>query len=176
VKGIKKLGDILGRFTGVVNVISYVSMGFMVLLTVADVLLRYFFNSPITGAYEVNQYALLVAVFASLSHAQTSKGHVNVTVLLVKFPRRIKYVVYTLVSAMGALVVAAASIAAGRQAQIAAARGYITSTLKFVTAPFIWAQCLLLGVFALAILYEAVCGAAAIFDDAMAQDVSEDWL
>lgn len=68
--------------------LSWISAGAvtaMMLLTVADVILR-LFRRPITGTYEV--VGLLGAVFVSFSLAQTSveRGHIAVDVLIQRLP------------------------------------------------------------------------------------------
>jgi len=176
VKTLNKIRSVLSKITGVANIITYIGISVMILITVLNVILRYVFNAPISGSMEIGEYSLLVAVFASFSHGQMVKSHVAVTALLVKFPRRLKYIVFTILNLLGTVVVTAASIAAGQQASIAGARGYITSILEMKTAPFLWAECVLLALFALVVLYDTVCSCFAIFDDDMAQEISKDWL
>ena len=63
----------LAIFSGVVLVA-------LTLLTVADVGLRYLFNSPIFGAHDLMQLGLVIVVFGGLAYAGRSGGHVAVDV------------------------------------------------------------------------------------------------
>lgn len=174
-KGLHTVGNVLKKFAGVTGLVTQIGICFVILLTTADVILRYTLNKPILGSMELCQYAMLIAVFASFSFGQTEKSHIHVTLLLTKFSRRVKYIVFSFLNIMGVVVIAAASIAAGQQAQIASTRGYISATLEFPTAPFLWAECVLLAFFALAALYDTVLSIIAIFNDEAAEEVKKDW-
>lgn len=51
----------------------------MVLITCAEVVLRYFFNSPIFGSAEMIQMLLGLVVFAGMFAVTRDRGHVNVS-------------------------------------------------------------------------------------------------
>jgi TRAP-type C4-dicarboxylate transport system permease small subunit len=70
-KGIKKASSIL-------NAIGMVILLALMLLGTADVLGRYLFNKPITGAVEMGQVMLAAMVFFAWGYTQVAKGHVNV--------------------------------------------------------------------------------------------------
>ncbi len=65
------------------NGIAAVTLGFMILLTVADVILRYF-NRPIVGTYEMVGLSGAVIIGFSLPFTSMMKGHVNVDFLTMK--------------------------------------------------------------------------------------------
>ena len=58
-----------------------VILALMVLLITSDVVLRYFFNRPIKGSYELVQFMLALLVFLGLAFMQTKKGHVSITLV-----------------------------------------------------------------------------------------------
>jgi TRAP-type C4-dicarboxylate transport system permease small subunit len=62
----------------------------MVLITVADVFLRYIFNMPILGSYEVTELMMVVLVFASVGYTMAVKGHVCVDLVVSRFPERVQ--------------------------------------------------------------------------------------
>ena len=59
-------------------------LALMVLLITADVIMRYFLDSPIKGSYELIQIMLAMIVFLGLAFMQTQKGHVSITLLTSK--------------------------------------------------------------------------------------------
>lgn len=65
-------------------------LGLMMLLTVADVFLRYFFNSPITGTTEITEFLLVIVVFPALAWCGISGMHVRVDLLVDLFPARVQ--------------------------------------------------------------------------------------
>jgi TRAP-type C4-dicarboxylate transport system permease small subunit len=67
-----------------VSFVSEAALAFMMFLTAADVLLRYIFSMPITGAYELTEYAMAVFVGAGIAYTGIVKGHVDVDVLVSK--------------------------------------------------------------------------------------------
>ena len=75
------LKEIFGK-TGVLStvlsmVVCLVFFGMMI-MTVLDVILRYLFNSPMLGAFEITEFMMVVIVFFSLAYTQSQKGHVTV--------------------------------------------------------------------------------------------------
>ncbi|MEN2990434.1 TRAP transporter small permease [Tistrella sp. BH-R2-4] len=63
----------------------------MMLLTVADAGGRYLFASPVTGAYEITEFYLMIAVvFFGLAGTERTNGHVRVDLVLAMMPRRLR--------------------------------------------------------------------------------------
>jgi TRAP-type C4-dicarboxylate transport system permease small subunit len=60
------------------------------MLTVTDVCLRYIFNSPILGSYEVTEFMMAVLVFASVGFTMSVKDHVSVDLVVTKLPDRVR--------------------------------------------------------------------------------------
>jgi len=67
-----------------INIVGVASLTFMMLLTAADVCLRYIFNRPITGAYELNELMMCALVGFGLAYTAIHKGHINVDFLIAK--------------------------------------------------------------------------------------------
>ncbi len=70
----------------------------MVLLTVTDVFLRYVFNKPIVGSYELTEFMMVILVFASLGYTLTMKGHVNVDLVISRLPERVQAIIESITS------------------------------------------------------------------------------
>jgi TRAP-type transport system small permease protein len=62
----------------------------MMILTGIDVVFRYLFNSPVPGSYEIIQFMMPIVVAFGLAHCAMEKGHVNVELLISRFPDRVK--------------------------------------------------------------------------------------
>lgn len=90
---LSSLSNKLGRISALLAYVGAASLFAMTCLTTADVVGRYVFNKPITGALEVTEFMVLILIFSFLAYAQSQKSHVTVDLLLERFPEKIrKYV------------------------------------------------------------------------------------
>jgi len=87
-----RLNNIIHGLKRVVNplvrIIAFVAAGvlaLMMFLTAADVLLRYIFNRPISGTWELTSYMMVVMVSFGLSYCALVKGLISVEVLTSRF-------------------------------------------------------------------------------------------
>ncbi len=76
------------------NGVGAVTLTFMMLLTVADVLLRAF-GSPILGTYEVASILLAVVIGFSIPKVSLDNGHVYMEFLIERISSRNKAVLFT---------------------------------------------------------------------------------
>ncbi|MBW1801866.1 MAG: TRAP transporter large permease subunit [Deltaproteobacteria bacterium] len=73
----------------------------MMLMTVADVVLRYFFNRPILGAYELIEFILVIVVFFAVAYTMAQDRHVSVDVLITRLPDPARYTLTSINTLMG---------------------------------------------------------------------------
>ncbi len=83
----KSFFRVVERFCGVMDWIGGVVLVFMMLLTVADVILRYL-GRPILGTYELVSLAGAVVIGCAMPHTSWSRIHVSVDMMLVKMQKR----------------------------------------------------------------------------------------
>jgi TRAP-type C4-dicarboxylate transport system permease small subunit len=128
----------------------------MLFLASMDVLLRYFFNRPISGALELIQYMMLMIVVSGFAQCTIEKSHIRVEILIEKCPTKVRTVLYCITSflTLGLIVLIS------RQAVIYAGfllDAHLTSPVLFIPAfPFAIVLALGMTVFALALLAEFV--------------------
>lgn len=84
-KVFKRLEDGLAAATGAIAVLFLVVM---MLATSVDATLRFFFNKPIAGVFEVAEMAMVVLVFFGLGWTQQDRKHIRATMLTERLPRR----------------------------------------------------------------------------------------
>jgi len=87
--------NILRSVSRILNIIAGASVTFMMLLTVADVLLRAG-RHPIIGTYEIVSLLLAVVIGFGIPQVSLDKGHVSMEFLLEKLSKRGKNVMNTL--------------------------------------------------------------------------------
>ncbi len=78
--------NIIGNIASVVNRIGVFFVLIMMILTTADVFLRYTFNRPIIGVFEMTEFMMLIVVGFALAYTQLTKNNINVDILTNKLP------------------------------------------------------------------------------------------
>jgi len=75
------LTKIIDPVTRISDIIGRIVLVFMMLLVTGDVVLRYFFNRPIKGSYELIEFMLVTLVALGLGYTQSLKEHISITLL-----------------------------------------------------------------------------------------------
>lgn len=75
-------------FSSGLSYLGAFSLFFMMGLTMADVIFRYVFNSPILGVFELTEFMVLILIFSFLGYTQAHKTHVSVDLLVDRFNQR----------------------------------------------------------------------------------------
>ena len=85
---VERAGRFLEKTTHPLSLIAdsvgRVVLALMVLLVTLDVVLRYFFNRPIKGSYELIEFMMVLVVFLGVAYTQVRKGHVSITLFTSK--------------------------------------------------------------------------------------------
>ncbi len=94
----------------IMPIVGYIGSGVVALAMlsiVADVAGRRFFNKPVTGTLEMNEFMLVIITFCTISYCQFLKGHVTIDLFVERLPKKIQvildsviYVFYLVVAAL----------------------------------------------------------------------------
>jgi TRAP-type C4-dicarboxylate transport system permease small subunit len=142
----------VARLGTLFNQVASASLFTMILLTCLDVSMRYFFNSPIAGTYDI--VSLMGAIIASFAMPYTmlAKGHVAVEILIRSLSRRNQLVIETATHSIGMVL----SLVLVWQCIILAldmkAAGEVTPTLLLPFYPIVYCMAVCFFVLCLAIL------------------------
>ncbi len=128
----------------------------LVLLTVADVGLRYLFDAPIFGAHDVTELGLVLVVFGAMAFCGRSGGHVAVDVMGRWMGPRLSRWADALVAALAAATFAVLAWRAAVSAFEAAALGESSNLLSIPYAPFYGVIALGAVLYALVLLADAL--------------------
>ena len=71
-----------------VNNVGVVILALMMALTVADVTMRYFFNKPVLGSFEITEYMMALLAALTIGYAAVKNAHVNVDLVISRLPER----------------------------------------------------------------------------------------
>jgi len=128
----------------------------MMTLTFIDVALRYIFNAPLQGSFEITELMLVGLIFAALPLVSRREEHVVMDFL----DRFLPLGIYRALRALEHIVSAAVMIGMGclmwQKATKLAAYGDTSSVLRIQLAPYVYAIALLIFITAL-IHLDLVC-------------------
>lgn len=101
---IKYLYKIIKPVNSIASSAGMVCLAAMMFLTVADVFLRYAFNKPILGSYELIQFMLLITIAVGLAYCGLEKAHVTIDTVTSHLSRRSRAIVNSFVGFLGLVV------------------------------------------------------------------------
>lgn len=117
--------------------IGQFALAMMVILTVADVFLRYVFNRPILGSYELTEFMMAVLVFSTIGYTMVVKGHVVVDLVFTKLPQRSRDILECITSFIAFILFAIVAWRNALHAGTAWGRNDVTAELFIPISPFI---------------------------------------
>ena len=120
----------------------------MMFLVVSNVVMRFIFNDPITGTFELTQLAMALLVFA-VAYTAVRGQHVSVDLVMSRFSKRVRASFDVVTLLMGMALVA-----------VIAWRGFLeatqvnkqTSLLQLPFTPFYWIFAMGIAIFCLSIV------------------------
>jgi TRAP-type C4-dicarboxylate transport system permease small subunit len=131
------------------GVVAGVLLFGMMTLTFVDVVLRYLFNAPLRGSFEITELMLVVLIFAALPLVSLREEHVVMDFL----DRYIPLGIYRVLRALEHVVSAAVMFGMGcllwQKATKLAAYGDTSAVLRIELAPYVYAIALLIFITAL---------------------------
>ena len=152
------LSQVKGLIYGLSRIMAVVAalcLAVMMVLTVADVGGRYFFKTPVSGAWELISLLLVCAGTWGLAYCQMENAHISVTVLLYKFSRRTQAIILSVAYLSGLTAFSAMSWRAVVLAlKYYHEKGHATDILHIPYSPFLLVLALGTGVLALVLLLD----------------------
>lgn len=124
-------GDLLLRI--VAGTILFMMMG----LTVVDVVMRYWFNSSIAGAFEITELLLVILIFAGFPLVSKGDQHVSVDVLERLFSDRIKWILVIVKQAVATAVLGTMSWLLWDRVNLVLDYNDVTAVLHISILPFV---------------------------------------
>jgi tripartite ATP-independent transporter DctM subunit len=110
----------------------------MVILITLDVALRYFFNRPVKGSYELVEFMLVTIVCLGLAYTQTKKGHVSISLLTNKLSPPQLSVIHNLIHLFSFVIFVLITWRCILQAESLRADGTTSDLLFIPNYPFMW--------------------------------------
>ncbi|MFC1868247.1 TRAP transporter small permease subunit [Thermodesulfobacteriota bacterium] len=150
------LAKFIERVTRLINGIAMVILALMMFLTAADVILRYVFNCPIPGAFELQEFMMAIMIAAAVGYCAFIKGHINVDIIFILFPQRVQAILNVFHYLIGSCLFAMVCWRTLLEGQAIQARGLTSAVLLIPVFPFYFMVAFGAALLSLVWLYEAI--------------------
>ena len=120
--------------SNILNIIAGIAVTFMMLLTVADVLLRAG-GRPIIGTFEIVALSLALVIGFAIPKVSLDRGHVTMDFLLVKLSQRRREIMNTFTRLLGLILFACIGYNLFNVAARFHTSGEVTATIKIPFYP-----------------------------------------
>lgn len=143
------LTTITKKISGILSAVGITVLALMMFLTALDVGLRYIFNRPLSGAFELVEYMMAILIPFCIVYCADQKAHVAVELVLDRFSKKVQSIadtVTTVIALMFAVVIAWQNIIYIFEVKNA----HLTSAVLLIPAyPFVIPIAIGMGAFAL---------------------------
>lgn len=143
---------VIGLVSRIANSVGVVFLAVMMFLTTADVCLRYFFNRPLLGAFELTEFMMAILVSLGIGYTALEKGHVSVELVVNLLPRKTRAILNSIINLISLCFFSLLTWQSVLQAQTQAASGQTSSLLYIPVFPFIWVLAIGSGLLSLILL------------------------
>lgn len=154
------------------------SCGILVALAafmMVDIFMRYVLKSPILGDVEIVEVVMAIVVFATFAYTQCEKGHIHVTMVIERLPRKLGVGIYAFNSLLVAVASGAVTYGIFQQAAYVLRKGTMSAIIHIPYYPFYFAASVLMGIFTIVLLADAIINVIAIFNKTYEERVTENW-
>jgi TRAP-type transport system small permease protein len=128
----------------------------MMLVTVVDVIGRYFFSQPLAGAYELTEIMLALSVFIGLPLVCLREEHVALTLVVDRLPRKMRVLHAGVVAVIGAGILSMVAWQLVEHSRRLASFGDETTFLRWPKAPIGYAMATFAALAAVALALVAI--------------------
>lgn len=136
----------------ILMIIGSVAVLSLMSIATGNVVLRFFFNSPYRGAYEVVGFLGAIVIAFALGYTQKRKGHIVVDILTERFPKRINRILDAINYFITMIFFAIVSWQIFVWGIKIAKSGEVSETIKIIFHPFVYCVAIGFLVFSLTLL------------------------
>ena len=134
----RALNRAISPVSRVANGVGAVFLAAMMFLTVTDVSLRYFFNRPLMGAFELTQFMMVILVSFGIAYCALLKGHVSVDLVVSRLRPRARAIIGSITYFMSLGIFSLVTWQSVLQANTQTASGQTSAILYIPIFPFVW--------------------------------------
>jgi len=144
--------------------VTWVVLFIMMLMTMADVLLRKFSNLSILGTVELTELMMIIIVFSSLAECQVGDGHIKVDLVLKRFSPKVQSIFDVFTQFVCFALFSAMSWAIWQHANRMKEWGEVTIDLALPVYPFIYVAVVGCALLALVLFIKALAALSAVIE------------
>lgn len=150
---LKKVVYSIAHFAGGLGALAILILA---LFTTVGAILRYAFDRPILGDFEITEFMLAVIVGCVLPYTQIKKGHVILDLLMSRFSSKIQFIIETILGILGVIILAFIAQQTFVHAKLQIVTGLYSPALKIPVYPFIFVSAIGWGIFCLVYLIDVI--------------------
>jgi TRAP-type C4-dicarboxylate transport system permease small subunit len=136
--------------------LASIALALLMVLTVADVVGRYFLNRPVTGTFELTELFMVFIVFLALGFAQHQNEHISLDLAYTYFPAKLKKTTNVLIDVVNLAVMAAVTWQLYAYSVRMGEGNYTTAVLQLPIQPFVIVAIAGTASYALAIICDLI--------------------
>jgi TRAP-type transport system small permease protein len=136
--------------------IGMLTVGVLLVMTVCDVLGRFFFKHPFPGTFELTKLFFALSVFYSLAISQYLGENLGITVFYEKFPRKLQGLLDFIAAFLGIATFSMSFYQIFKYAARMKLSKTVTSVLRLPIYPWIYVASIGILIMVIALLWELV--------------------
>lgn len=140
--------------SSITNNVGMASLAVMMFLIASDVILRYVFNRPITGSFEITEFLMVIVVAFALAYTGVQKGHVRIDILISHFPPRVQAFIYSVAYLLSAGFLLLITWRSALYAESLRVGEDTSAALMIPVFPFVWVVVCGSAIFSLILLID----------------------
>lgn len=152
-EGFEKVVQWAGKATHVIGAIFLMAM---MLLIFSEVFMRYLFNAPIEGAFEMVEFMMALVISLAMAYTGIKGGHISVELLVSKFSKRSQLLLDIFHFLVCTIFFALMSWKTTIQALVVAKRRVTSQVLLIPVYPFVWVLAVCAGLLCLVFLVQFI--------------------
>ena len=160
------------------KVLGWLSCAFVVIVAVfivVSVFMRYVLKSPFIGSTEIVECMMAVMVFSCLAYTQSTKGHINIIMILRVLPVRLAMIINAICMIVITVFSGYATYCLFLQAQYAGRKNLISALVHIPYSPFYYIAAVCMIIFTLVLLADTIIALAAIGENKYREEIKESW-
>jgi len=120
------------------RLVGEIILGIIVLLIVVDVILRYFFNQPLSYSFELIEAGLSMVIFFGIVICTAHRGHVDISLLVGRFSPRVQAAIMSFSYIIGSALFGLVAWQMFSHTMQTMEMGKVTSILRIPSYPFVF--------------------------------------
>jgi len=135
---LKQFSGMVKGASSIMDKIAGVCIFSVMLLIVANIILRVIFSQPILGTYEMVGFLAAMGVSFALAHCALQDGHIAVSFIMERFSPKVQSIVGVLINAISLVFWTVAAWYLGKFGLAMKMKGLVSSSAEIPVYPFIY--------------------------------------